>query len=335
VDIDVFVASHSPMWQRLEELVKRGRRPRRLSGAELDELVDLYQRTATDLSVVRTSSPDPMLVDRLSSLVARSRNVVAGAHDPSWRDFARFVTVTFPAAVYRVRWWALASAAIFVGVSFALAAWIVRNPEIQGRLVAPEHVKALVEHEFEDYYSSHPAGSFAAQVWTNNVWVSAGAIATGPLLGLLPLYMLISNAVNGGVAGGFMIAHGRGGLFFGLILPHGLIELTSVFIACGAGMKIGWALIDPGPRTRADALAREGRSLVTIALGLIMVLAVAGGIEAFVTPSGLPTWARVAIGVVAEVTFLALMWRLGRRAARVGETGDLAEALRGDTLPVA
>jgi uncharacterized membrane protein SpoIIM required for sporulation len=335
VDIDVFVASHARMWARLEELVKRGRRPRRLSGAELDELVDLYQRTATDLSVVRSSSPDPMLVDRLSSLVARARSVVAGAHSPSWRDFARFVTVTFPAAVYRVRWWSIASAALFIGVATALAAWIVHNPEVQASIAAPEEIKQLVEHDFEDYYHSAPGASLAARYWTNNAWVSAGAVALGPLLGLPTLYILVQNALNGGVAGGLMIAHGRGGVFFGLILPHGLIELTAVFIACGAGMKIGWTVIDPGPRTRADAVAHEARAMVSVALGLVMVLAVAGAIEAFVTPSDLPTAARVAIGVVVEVGFLAAMFLLGRRAARAGETGDLAEALRGDTAPVA
>lgn len=335
MDIDVFVTSHAPMWHRLEQLVAKGRRPRRLSGAELDELVDLYQRTATDLSVVRSSSPDPMLVDRLSSLVARARSVVAGAHSPSWRDFARFLTVTFPAAVYRVRWWAIGAGAVFIGVAAAVATWIVRNPEVQTRLAAPEQIKQLVEHDFENYYSSHPATSFAAQVWTNNAWVSAGAIALGPLLGLPTLYILLENARHGGVAGGIMIANGRGGLFFGLVLPHGLIELTSVFIACGAGMKLGWTVIDPGMRSRADALAHEGRALVTIALGLVLVLAFAGVLEAFITPSGLPTWARVGIGIALEVTFLALMFVLGRRAARAGETGDLAEALRGDSLPVA
>jgi uncharacterized membrane protein SpoIIM required for sporulation len=333
VDIDVFVASHTRMWNRLEELVKRGRRPRRLSGAELDELVDLYQRTATDLSVVRSSSPDPMLVDRLTSLVARARGVVAGAHNPSWRDFARFLTVTFPAAVYRVRWWAIGSAALFLGVAAALAAWIVHNPEVQTGIAAPEEIKQLVEHDFEDYYHSAPGASLAARYWTNNAWVSAGAVSLGPLLGLPTLYILLQNAAGLGVAAGLMIAHGRGAVFFGLILPHGLIELTSVFVACGAGMKIGWTVVDPGPRSRADALAHEGRAMITVALGLVMVLAVAGAIEAFVTPSSLPTAGRVAIGVVVEVAFIAAMFVLGRRAARAGETGDLAEALRGDTAP--
>ena len=53
-------------------------------------------------------------------------------------------------------------------------------------------------------------------------------------------------------------------------------------------------------------------------------------IEAFVTPSGLPTWARIGIGVVAEAVFLSYVWVLGGRAARAGLTGDLDLEARGD-----
>jgi uncharacterized membrane protein SpoIIM required for sporulation len=128
---------------------------------------------------------------------------------------------------------------------------------------------------------------------------------------------------------------GRLGVFFGLILPHGLLELTAVFVAAGAGLRLGWTVIDPGPRSRADALAQEGRAAAGMALGLSLVLLVSGVIEAFVTPSALPTWARIGIGCVAEALFLAYVFGLGRRAALAGETGDVAEDERGDVLPTA
>ena len=69
-----------------------------------------------------------------------------------------------------------------------------------------------------------------------------------------------------------------------------------LFVAAGTGLRLGWAVIDPGRRTRAEALARQGRAVGAVALGLVLVLMVSGAIEAFVTPSGLPTWARVGIG---------------------------------------
>ncbi len=145
--------------------------------------------------------------------------------------------------------------------------------------------------------------------------------------------MLWQNALNVGIAGGLMAAHGRSALFFGLILPHGLLELTAVLVAAGVGLRIGWTVIDPGARPRGPALAEEGRAAIGVALGLAVVLFVSGLIEAFVTPSSLPTWARIAIGVLAELAFLAYVLILGRRAARAGETGDVRAGERADAAP--
>ncbi len=333
MDIDVFVAAHTATWARLDHLVRRAARPRRCTGAELDELVDLYQRVATHLSVIRTSSPDPALVDRLSSLVARARGAVAGAKPRTWQNVWRFVAVTFPAAVWRARHWTLAVAAGFLFVAFAVGTWVAQNPDVQAAMIPPEAVRDLVEHRFADYYSSAPAASFGSHVFVNNAFVATIAFAFGPLLGVPTLWILFTNALNVGGMGGIMVANGKGDVFFGLILPHGLLELTAVFVAAAVGMRIGWTLVDPGDRSRADALAEEGRSSALVILGLVGVFAVAGFIESVVTPSGLPTWGRVGIGIAVEAGFVTYVTVLGRRAALAGETGDLATELRGDVLP--
>jgi len=330
MDVDVFVAAHLGEWQRLEQLVRR----RRLSGAEADEMVGLYQRAATHLSVVRTRFPDPALVGWLSSLVARGRSAVVGAPAPSWRAVARFATEAFPVAVYGAwRWWA-GTAAGFLTVSLGMMFYLARHPELQAKLGTPAEIQQLVGHDFADYYSANPAQSFAAQVWINNAQVAAGTLILGITV-LGGLWVLLTNAANVGVLGGLMIGTGHAGLFFGLISPHGILELTAVFVAAGAGLKLGWAWIDPGPLPRTQSLANAGRVAITIAVGLVGVLAVSGVIEAFVTPSGLPTWARIGIGVVAEAAFLSYVIIFGRRAGRAGVTGDLEPGLAGDAVPVA
>ncbi len=332
MDVDAFVAAHRGEWQRLDELVQRRRK---LSGDEVDELVDLYQRAGTHLSALRSSTTDPALIGRLSSRVARARSAVTGAHTPAWRDAARLFVVTFPAAAYRARWWWLATALAFLVVSVAFGAWVAANPEVRTTVAAPEQIRQLVRHDFANYYSEHPAASFATQVWINNAWVSAVALTGGILLGVPTVGMLLLNAVNVGVSGGLMVAYGRADIFFGLILPHGLLELTGVFLAGAVGLRLGWTVIDPGPRRRRDALAAEGRAAMSIALGLVAVLLVSGVIEAFVTPSGLPTVARIAIGIAAEVAFVAYIILLGRRAVRGDEIGDLPLGERPSVAPTA
>ena len=131
-----------------------------------------------------------------------------------------------------------------------------------------------------------------------------------------------------------MAAHGHLDVFLQLIAPHGLLELTAVFVAAAAGLRLGWAWIAPGPRTRMQALAQTGRATVGMAIGLAVVLLITGLIEAFVTPSPLPTAVRVGIGVLAEVAFFVYVWTLGRRAVRAGDYGDVEAGDREASAPV-
>lgn len=333
MDLDVFVAAHQAEWRRLEELLGKARRPRRLSGAEVDELVELYQRTATHLSVVQGASPDPVVIAKLSVLVARARNVVVGSRHAAWKDVARFLRVDFPAILYRTRWWWIAVSAAFLLIAFGWAAYLTAHPAELASLSTPEEIAQLVNEDFENYYSSSPAQDFAAQVFTNNALIAAACVASGVLLGLPIFYVVYSNAVAVAVVAAFMVSNDRAGLFFGLILPHGLLELTSVFVAAGLGLKLGWSIVDPGPRSRGQAFAEEGRALVSGAIGLTLLLFISGLIEAFVTPSPLPTWARIGIGITAEIAFLMVVFVYGKQAVEQGVTGDLDSGLSAALAP--
>ncbi len=329
MDVDAFVLAHQDSWKRLDQLVKRRRR---LTGPEADELVDLYQRTSTHLSMVRSSSTDSVLVARLSALVARARSAVTGAHAPLWSEFLRFWTVSFPVVAYRAwRWWLGVAVAFFL-VTTIVALWVAGNHEVRSALGTPEELDELINHDFAAYYSEHPAASFALRVWTNNAWVAAQCIAFAVLLGVPIPWVLFQNAANLGLTAGLMVNAGKTDIMLGLLTPHGLLELTAVFLAAAAGMRLGWTVIAPGHRPRSQALAEQGRAVVSVAVGLVVVLLISGLIEALVTPSSLPTAVRVGIGVLAEVAFLAYVIHFGRRASRAGETGDLADAP--DVLPV-
>jgi uncharacterized membrane protein SpoIIM required for sporulation len=330
VDLDAYVLAHQHEWARLHELAsKRGK----LTGAEADELLDLYQRVATHLSEIRTRSPEPTLVAHLSSMLASARLRSAGTRTLSLDDVTYFFTDTFPAALYRMRAWWLWTMAANIVVAWVIGAWFVANPNVESTLLSPAEVDQMVNSDFESYYSEYSSGSFALKVWTNNAWVAALCIALG-VLGLPVILLLLNNILNVALIGGLMWAHDRAGLFFGLILPHGLLELTAVFVAAGVGLRIFWAWIEPGPRRRLDAVAHAGRAAMSVALGLVAVLLVSGIVEAFVTPSPLPTWARIAIGFVAWAAFMAYVFTVGRWAARRGSTGDVSTADVGDMAPV-
>jgi uncharacterized membrane protein SpoIIM required for sporulation len=326
VDIDRFLATNQPVWNRLAELSARaGRGLNRLSAAELDELVRLYQRTATHLSYAQTYYHDPAVTARLSGLVARSGAVLYGTRPRTLRAAGWFLAVTFPAAVWHARRFVLAAAALTAVPALALGLWIARSPAAVEALGPAAAREAYVNQDFEEYYRSEEATQFAAEVFANNVRVAFLAFAAGVFGCVLTGYVLITNGASLGVAAGLFAAVGQQPRFWGLILPHGLLELTAVCVAGGSGLALGWAWISPGDRSRVAALAQEGRRAVVIVLGLVLAFAAAGMIEGFVTGQPWPTWLRVGIGVVAESAFLAWVIVRGRAAAAHGFTGQLGE----------
>jgi uncharacterized membrane protein SpoIIM required for sporulation len=333
VDIDQYIATNSPVWDRLGLLTVRAQRGAgRLDAAELEELVQLYQRVATHLSYARTHYGDPSLTAKLSGLVARSGAVVYGARPRTLRAVGRFFAVTFPAALWHIRWFVVVATVVSVLPAAAFGIWLANSPAAV-EATAPAAVReAYVNHDFEAYYSSAPASEFASSVFSNNVQVAFVAFALGILLCVGTLYVLVVNGANLGVALGLFAAVGQQPKFWGLILPHGLLELTSVFIAGATGLRLGWTVIDPGDRPRLTALAEEGRRTVVIVVGLILTFGVAGAIEGFVTGRPWPTVLRVGVGVLAEAAFLVYAFTLGRRASARGLTGALGEQDEGGWL---
>lgn len=330
VDIDAFIAVHREEWERLRELTSR----RRLDAPEIDELIALYQETATHLSTVRSTVADPALTARLSLLVHRARLRITGTRVPLWSHLRRFFWDDLPAALYRARWSVALSAALLLASAVVSALYFGLDQTARDLAVDPEAQEALVEQDFVAYYFQGEASGFAAQVWTNNAWITVQAVVLG-VTGIWPVVMLLQNGMNIGLSAGVMGAYGGLGTFFEFILPHGLLELTAVVVGAGAGLQVFWAWVRPGPLPRLESLARSARALVTVGIGLVPVLLVSGIIEGFVTPSSLPAGVRIAIGALVWIAFLVYMLGRGRQAHREGITGDLSEEMAGDSVAVA
>ncbi|MEW2441898.1 stage II sporulation protein M [Micromonospora marina] len=314
MDLDAYVAEHGAEWRRLEHLTGR----RRLDAAEVDELVALYQRSATHLSALRARAPEPALVNRLSHLVLAARARVTGRPRPSWVAVGRFLAADLPAALYRAWPWWCGVATAFSGLTAFLIWFVAGNPDTAAAFVGPEAARQLVDSGFAGYYTEFAAPTFAFHLWTHNAWLAAQCLAAGVLV-VPVLWLLWQNALNIGVVGGVMISYGRADVFFGMITPHGLLELTGIFVAAGVGLRTAWAWIAPPAHLgRGRALAEAGRLAVVVAAGLVGIFAVSALIEAFVTPAPVPVPLRVAAGAAVWLAFLAYALVLGRRAVRAG-----------------
>ena len=320
MDADALTAARRGEWARLDELS----RLRRLGGAQADELVTRYRAASADLAELKTSAGRTPEGDYLSTLLARARLKLTGTPDNVLRQVPRFFLRQLPAALYRLRYTTLVIAIGFVAVAALVAAWVAQDPVALASMGSQAQLEQYAENDFTQYYSENPAAVFAGMVWTNNAWIAAQCVLFG-ITGLWPVMVLVQNAVGVGTSAAVLFAFDRGDVFLLHIAPHGLLELTSIFVAGAAGLHIFWAWVAPGRRGRGEAVAAAGRSLATVAIGLVFALALSGLIEGFVTAQPWPWPVKIGIGAAALAAFLVYMLVVGGRAHRRGETGDLTE----------
>ena len=321
MDIDRYLADNEPGWAEFDRLSGAVRsRASRPGDDELERFLGLHLRVSADLSHARTAQAEPALLDRLSRSVAGGRTVLEGRRAVSVRTVARFFTERFPTAVWQLRRFVAVAAALTFIPAAAIGLWISRSPAAL-EATAPAALRdAYVNQDFEEYYSDRPASQFATEVTVNNIRVSVIAFAGGILFGIGTVVILVMNGANVGFAAGLFAAADQQARFYGLILPHGLLELTAVVIAGATGLSLGWAMIAPGDRSRGESLVAAAQQSLTVILGLIAAFVVAGLIEGFVTGSTLSTALRVGLGGAVELGFLSYLYVFGRRG-----TGAAAE----------
>ncbi|MBT2503107.1 stage II sporulation protein M [Curtobacterium sp. ISL-83] len=330
MDLDAYAEVHRDRWQELDRLA----RARHTSGADVDRLLAGYQEAATDLARIRGAAARTTTGDRLSLTLFRARLRFTGTPVDPLTAVATFFTLQLPAALYRIRWLTIWVAAATAVVAVVVGVWIASTPGAVETFGTPAALRRYATQDFVGYYSAHGLGAFTAQVWTNNAYIAASMVAFG-ITGLFVPYSIAQNAIGLGVSAAIMHSQGRLGDFFLYIAPHGQLELYSVFLAGAAGLMIFWSWVAPGSRTRAQALAEDGRALITIAIGLTLTLLLSGLVEGVVTRQSWPWPVKIAIGTVALASVLAYQWVLGGRAHRAGERGDLEEFDRGATALVA
>ncbi|WP_067781668.1 stage II sporulation protein M [Actinomyces vulturis] len=320
MDLDAFVTARRPVWDRLDQLVAQ----RSLLGAEADELISLYRQTAHDMSRVSANCPDPAVLHELSIRLMHARGRISGTKKTHFSEVKRFFTTVLPISLYRVRWMSLWVTIVSLLVALIVGVWTYRSPEAMAQLGTPKRLQTLAEQDFASYYSTYAPYDFAAQVWTNNARIAAILVASG-ITGYFPVQILWQNSVHLGQMGAILADHDLLGTFFLYIAPHGLIELSCVFIAGGAGLHLLWSFLVPGRRPRIQALAEEGRIVLSVVVALTTGLFVAGLLEGFITPSSLPWALKILIGALACIGLWWTMWVVGAQRAHEGQSADLEE----------
>ena len=308
MNLQTFQSEREGRWSELAALTRRASgKAERLGPADARLLGRHYRSTAADLALARQRLADEALVHRLEALVGGARPLVyaGGEHRGGLtRIGAFFGSGYWRLIAERPRPVAIAWLLMLVP-SAIVAVWALRDPVAAGALQPSLQSVAEPGHQGLQLNGVDQNAGVALEIMWNNIQVTFLCFAGGIALGLLTTYVLVFNGVLLGAVAGLATSGGNGRDVVRLIVAHGVLELSCIAVSGAAGLRLGWALIDPGTRARGDALVEEARATVQIALGTAPWLIVAGLVEGFVTGA-----ASLGVAAVVGVVLGALYWTL-------------------------
>ena len=323
MNIERFITARSAVWQQLEDALQKAEiAPDRMSHDDVQELVQLYRRTCSDLNLARSYTANPELLGRLNQLTGRAyRFVYRAGHDkPVMPAFARLVTREIPAVFRRQRLIiALAAAAFILGTLTGIAA-IAVDPANGKRIIpqeffteSPRERVERLERNDERIDTLEKATTFGASLYTHNIQVTFLAFSLGAVTIIGGLWLLFYNGVLLGAVAAMYVLDGVPLFFFAWVGPHGALELPSIIFGGAAGVIAGRALLMPGELSRAASLRRALPAVWRIMIATAMTLVFAGLIEGSFSQFTSNTFPYALKIGVAVVLFAALMLYLFAR----------------------
>ncbi len=306
-------------WERLTELVNRAQNQAlsQLSADELDELGALYRQATSALARARTLSHDRQLIEYLNQLVGRAHALVYGRRSQPRLSLGHLFGVDIP-RTFRENWRYVAVATAISLVAAALAYLLIGVDPRWSKAFLGDHFSQAVEEfaasdksageYFADAAQALGSANFSFLLMTNNIQVALKAFALGVSLGLLTVYVLVANGFMLGAFLGVGAHHDRLLDLVAVVIPHGAIEIPAIFIAGGAGLMIGHALVNPGDMLRRDALRIAALKAVKLAVGTVPVFIVAALIEGLLSPQHVGLFAaneaRFLLGILFFLLFV-------------------------------
>jgi uncharacterized membrane protein SpoIIM required for sporulation len=311
-----WLEKRKPYWTKLEALLNQSAKDglKSLTRSELQELSLLYRQTAADLAAIREDRGSVHFARYVNQLLVRAHNTIYSGRRASPKTIFSFFWDTYPSTFRRNLKHCLLSVLIFLVAGAVGAVLTYQNPDFKVKILGPEMVETIDRHEMwtHSIVGIKPLASSA--IMTNNMSVSFTTFAFGITAGVGTIYMMAFNGLKIGVIGMACHLSGMSLQFWSFVAPHGVLELPAIFIAGGAGLRIAQGLLFPGILPRRESLARAGLEAVQLVLGTIPILIIAGLIEAFVSPTGLPIPLKFSMAGALFVLLAAYLFGLSRES---------------------
>ena len=328
-----FVTRKRDAWEAFRTLAARAERIglKQLGATEIPEFAARYREVAADLARARTYGVDPRVLEYLERVVSAGHNAVYGRHIGHRVQVSRLLLRELPAAVVAARAYVVTALLVFAVPAMTGYVLIRERPAIAEQVLPDEmlaRARAGAEHRAQGIgYAQAPSMYLpfvASRIITNNVQVAFLGFAFGITAGTGTLLLLVFNGLFFGAVLGLFANYGLAGWLLTFVAGHGVLELTAIFIAGGAGLLVARALVAPGDLTRRDALVLAGRQAARLVGASVLLLALAGTIEGLLSASDAPAAFKFATSG-ATVVLLILYLASGRHYLSSQATGQPGE----------
>jgi uncharacterized membrane protein SpoIIM required for sporulation len=306
-----WLAKRRPYWDRLAALLSQAGTGgvRQLSREELRETALLYRQAASDLSTLRQDSTARAYAGHVNQLLARAHHIIYSSRRKGFLRLFYFLRDEYPATVQRQIRYVLLALVLTLGGALLGSILTQARPQFMRHMLGPAMVETIDRHEMwtHSIIGIQPLASSA--IMTNNLTVCFVAFAGGIVFGLGPVWSMFFNGLMLGVVGVACAQHGMSVDLWSFVAPHGSLELPSIVLSGGAGLRLAQGVLFPGLYRRRDSIALAGAEAARLISGVIPLLVIAGSLEGFFSPSNAPVPLKFMVGGLLFTLLLVWLFR--------------------------
>lgn len=306
MNIDVFLNKRNSDWAELSYLMGLSRgKLSKLDRQSVRRFGYLYRAACADLAFARREYAGDAVHHNLESMVSKCSTML---YEHRAIDFSKvwyFITTGAFAAIGQRPRLLLASFLLMMVPWIATSVYANVNPENAYGL-APAGTESVVERPSADFgLTAEEKAVASSSILTNNIRITFMIFVLGITI-VGAMFFLVYQGIALGSMFGLTIEAGNGDVLWQFVFPHGFLEISCIIVAGAAGMRLGMALLNPGFRTRADALREEGRAALAATFVVGVTLFFCGILEGTVSTSGISS----ATGLVIGISVCAIFWAL-------------------------
>lgn len=321
----LFEETYRGEWTELEALIdqvvgRNGARSSAESPVSGARVAALYRRACEQLALARARCYPAHITDRLERVTTDAHQLIYQQREIGLARLRRVAAIEFPGAVRAHASYVAVAAAAFIIPTIVIGVLVYRHPE-----PILSVIDSATAASFESMYSA-TTGSIgrareASTDWMmfgyyirHNVGVAFQCFAGGLFAGVGSLFFLVYNGAFSGALGGYLVERGLSPTFFSFVVTHSAFEVTAIVLSGAAGLRIGHALLAPGPLRRGQALVIAARDCAVLLYGVTGMLVVAAAFEAFWSSAGwLPHSVKYGVAAVCWTSVIAYFTLQGRR----------------------